>query len=317
MRWALCILVATPYHLAACNCLIKFSLCQEVAASSAVFIGKVESVYPSYLDAANRRQAVEFHDEASRLHSEGSPAATQQLKALYSNMLGRAPDGSTADFEKASSVEQLDALFDSIVAEGKRVQLRVLRRLNTAVDDDQPDSGNGSAAAVERTVVWTGVDDCGVDFQSGEAYLIYANSDEQTGKLETSVCSRTRRLTDAGDDLAYLFFTGRGEGKSVRIEGVLAPPPRDRFSEKPESRDLLPSGLVVSLKGEGQTRYTRSGPDGGFVFEGLGSGTYRISVYSADFPRTTTLLGEPVQATLREKTCEKVSIPLRPGWSAK
>ena len=88
MRWALCLLAIAPHHLFACGCLVKFSLCQEVAASSQVFIGKVESVYPFYLDSANRRKAVEFQDEVSRLHSDPAPAAVDQLKAVYSNMLG-------------------------------------------------------------------------------------------------------------------------------------------------------------------------------------------------------------------------------------
>lgn len=290
MRWSLCMLAIATHHAAACGCLVKLSLCQEVAASSTVFIGKVESVYPSYLDGANRRKAVEFQEEVSRLHSDSSPAALQQLKAVYSNMFGDAPDGSTAGFEKASSIEQLDTLFDKILAQGKRVQLKVLRRLNSAADDDEPDHAAASAAPIEKTVVWTGVDDCGVDFQSGETYLIYANSDEQTGKIETGVCSRTRRLTDAGDDLAYLFFVGQHEGKNVQIEGKLAPIPRDHASEKPEG-DPLPSGLIVALNGEGQSRYTRSRPDGGFLFEGVRPGAYKISVYPKDYPRVTTSFG--------------------------
>jgi hypothetical protein len=166
-------------------------------------------------------------------------------------------------------------------------------------------------------VVWTGVDDCGVDFQSGETYLIYANSDEQTGKIETSVCSRTRRLTDASADLGYLFFVQQGEGKTVRIEGSLVPPPRDRSTGTQENADTTRAGLVVALSGERQSRYIRSGPDGEFVFEGLPAGTYTISVYGADFPRESTSLGEPLHVSVREKTCSTVSIPLRPGWSAR
>jgi hypothetical protein len=309
-------LAIAAHHASACSCLVKLSLCQEVGASSAVFIGKVESVYPAFLDSANRRKAVEFQEELSRLHSDPSPEAVRQIKALYSNMLGVAPGSSMADFEKALSIEQVDAVFERILAQGRRVQLKVLRRLNSAADDDQPDPTAGSTAPVERTVVWTGVDDCGVDFQSGETYLIYASSDEQTGRLETSKCSRTRRLTDAGDDLAYLFFTGQGNGKNVQIEGKLAPPPRDHASEGPENREPSPSGLIVGLSGEGQTRYSRSGPDGGFVFEGLGPGSYKIAVYTKDYPRVTTSLGEPVQIKVSEKACASVSITLRPGWSA-
>ena len=79
MRWTLCLLAVVPHCLSACGCLVKLSLCQEVAASSAVFIGKVESVYPYYLDLTNRRKAAEFQDEVSRLHGDSSPGAVQRL----------------------------------------------------------------------------------------------------------------------------------------------------------------------------------------------------------------------------------------------
>ena len=44
--------------------------------------------------------------------------------------------------------------------------------------------------------------DCGYPFQTGTEYVIYAykNSD---GRLETGICSRTRPLAEAGDDVAY------------------------------------------------------------------------------------------------------------------
>jgi len=316
MRWTLCLLAVVPHCLSACGCLVKLSLCQEVAASSAVFIGKVESVYPYYLDLTNRRKAAEFQDEVSRLHGDSSPGAVQRLKAVYSNMLGEVPDRPRIAFESASSIQELDAAFDKVLAQGRQVRLNIRQNFLTATDDGQPDDDANSAAANQRTVVWTGVDDCGVDFQSGETYLIYANSDEQTGKLETSACSRTRRLTDAAADLGYLFFVGEGEGKSVRIEGRLVPPSQDPATDKLRSANPSRAGLVVSLSGGGQRRYTRSGQEGGFVFEGLAPGVYTISVYTADFPQVTVSLGEPVQVSASEKTCATPSIPLRTGWSA-
>lgn len=129
MRWALCLLAIAPHHLSACSCLVKLSLCQEVAASSVVFVGKVESVYPFYLDSANRRKAVEFQDEVSRLHSGPSPEAVERLRAVYSNML-----------------------FDKILAQGKQVRLSVRRKFNEAADDDQPYDA-GSTAPSEKIVV--------------------------------------------------------------------------------------------------------------------------------------------------------------------
>lgn len=43
---------------------------------------------------------------------------------------------------------------------------------------------------------------CGFGFEVGKSYLVYA--DIQKGKLSTTLCSRTRAIEDAGEDLAAL-----------------------------------------------------------------------------------------------------------------
>lgn len=43
---------------------------------------------------------------------------------------------------------------------------------------------------------------CGYSFEVGKSYLIYA--DLEKGKLSTSLCSRTRTVEEAGEDLAAL-----------------------------------------------------------------------------------------------------------------
>lgn len=43
---------------------------------------------------------------------------------------------------------------------------------------------------------------CGYGFEVGKSYLIYA--DMQKGKLSTNLCSRTRTIEEAGEDLAAL-----------------------------------------------------------------------------------------------------------------
>jgi hypothetical protein len=43
---------------------------------------------------------------------------------------------------------------------------------------------------------------CGFGFEVGKSYLIYA--DMQKGKLSTNLCSRTRTIEEAGEDLAAL-----------------------------------------------------------------------------------------------------------------
>lgn len=43
---------------------------------------------------------------------------------------------------------------------------------------------------------------CGYGFEVGKSYLVYA--DMQKGKLSTNLCSRTRTIEEAGEDLAAL-----------------------------------------------------------------------------------------------------------------
>jgi hypothetical protein len=74
--------------------------------------------------------------------------------------------------------------------------------------------------AVEK--VWKGVDEarvsvftssqssaCGYGFKEGRTYLVYAHGNADR-RLATSICSRTRRLKDAREDLEEL-----GAGKDI------------------------------------------------------------------------------------------------------
>ena len=46
--------------------------------------------------------------------------------------------------------------------------------------------------------------DCGYPFQVGEAYLVYAFKAGDSGTVRTGICSRTRPLEKASDDLEFL-----------------------------------------------------------------------------------------------------------------
>src|SRR5262249_16550599 len=48
----------------------------------------------------------------------------------------------------------------------------------------------------------SGLGDCAYTFEPGQAYVVYAHKNAE-GRLETSSCTRTRRLEQAAEDLAY------------------------------------------------------------------------------------------------------------------
>jgi len=296
----------------ACKCLATFSVCREVASSDIVFIGTVESVEPMFLDPWHWRDpsAQIPVDEIERLRQDGSPQAAGRLKAIYLRMLGDLPDYDKRELEAAVTQKQVEAAFNSISAQGRRARLRVQTIFREAKDEDEKAAAKDDE---KELMVWTGQGDCGIDFQPGETYLVYAGNDEETGQLETSVCYRTKRLTDAGADLAYLHFFREGREMSSRLEGFVT---TDRKQERPTRVDAVQSpapGLVVGLSRDAATRYTRSDPEGRFVFDGLGEGAYEISVYDPAFPRTVKLLAGPEKVDVGEKGCASAFMIVSPA----
>jgi len=118
------------------------------------------------------------------------------LRQIYLKMFGDLPDDARRQLLSAKTHKELDAVFSSIAGQGTRTSFRVRTVFRRPKDDAEE-------APMTSLVVWTGAD-CGIDFQQGEVYLVYADDDEETGRLGTSICYRTKRLSDAGADLAYL-----------------------------------------------------------------------------------------------------------------
>jgi ferredoxin-fold anticodon binding domain-containing protein len=91
-------------------------------------------------------------------------------------------------------VESIETRFmeDALGAFDRRVvTLRILRVYK----------GPNGKTVILRT--GTSEADCGVDFQAGKTYLVYAYQDA-AGQLSTNICTRTRRLWRATADRRYL-----------------------------------------------------------------------------------------------------------------
>jgi hypothetical protein len=102
----------------------------------------------------------------------------------------------------ADAYQQADAVF-----EGRVVEVRA----------PAAEGGHGASRSVRLQVVraWKGITDeqvevatpvgstaCGYDFSTDQSYFVYAAN--RDGKLSVSLCSRTRKMAEAIDDLRVL-----------------------------------------------------------------------------------------------------------------
>jgi hypothetical protein len=304
MRRAAFLWVLFPLGTLACTCQLTLPVCGEVASTDIIFVGSVEAVEPSFLDSwnAGQRAALDLLNlESARAQTDHSPAALAKLRDAYLKVFPDLPEDHKKRLTDATSPGELSELFYWILDHGKRVRLRV----KTVFRGELEDGGDDHAPA--KTVeVWTAFGDCGIGFQTGETYLVYADDDEETNIMTTGACTRTRRLTDAGDDLAYLYFYQNYADSAGRLEGFVTADLLFLRSLDPAhytGRIAAPVAAVVELKSGNRSRYTESDGQGRFVFDGLPAGDFTVSAYAPGFPAETRLLAGPKPVRMEKGAC--------------
>ena len=126
------------------------------------------------------------------MQSDRSAASFAKLRDAYLKVFPDLPEEHRKRLSAATSTDQLADLFYWILDHGKRIRLRVktVFRGEDLEDDDDDDDDAGKTVEV-----WTAFGDCGFPFQTGETYLVYADSDEESDVMTTGACTR---LSDAG-----------------------------------------------------------------------------------------------------------------------
>jgi len=275
----------------ACQCTAAQSVCHATASSEVIFIGTVESVEPAFLDpwSLAQKPSLEALNEQSRT------AGVADLKQSIAKLFPDLPEYYRGELQAGKTVKDVSAVFYSLLSQGRRARLKVKSAFRGEEDED------------DTVDVWTSFDDCGIDFQVGETYLVYADDDEESGKIETDRCTHTRRLTDAGADLPYLFFYRDNDEDSGRLEGFVTSNALylrewDR-SRDPETISAPAVDAAVELVSKSGARYSVTDAGGRFLFDGLAKGTYRVSVYEKGYPRTVKKLAGPQEVEMEEKGC--------------
>jgi carboxypeptidase family protein len=107
---------------------------------------------------------------------------------------------------------------------------------------------------------------CGATLRQGERYFVYASSNG--GAYYASLCSRTRPLADAGDDLAYAHALPKR--RLGVVEGVVS------IESDIDPRTKDPRGGAI-VRAQGTTYSTQAAANGRYKL-GLPAGTYKLEV---------------------------------------
>ena len=158
--------------------------------------------------------------------------------------------------------------------------------------------------------LFTDLSSCSYQFDVGGDYLIYAFRHPGHGRLMTSICSRTRRLSDAAEDLRYLRGPARQSARSLgRLFGTVR-----RLDPEGEggwrAQVAVPNVLVTAVSGD-RTHRARTAADGSFEVAVL-AGKYTVRV---DLPDELHMYG-PVTTEVRDlRGCAEV--PLVAHWNGR
>ena len=176
----------------------------------------------------------------------------------------------------AETVQQMASLFYSSLDRGMRVHLKVKTLLQAGRrrrcrEKAQERSAISWMSGPRRAIVAT-------ISRSAKRILVYANNEEGADYFFTSICMRTKRLSDAGDDLAYLYYYKNQPEASSRLEGFATSDRKSQLTmdatHEPAAIGAPVGGVILQVKSDRLTRYAESDNSGRFLFDGLPEANY-------------------------------------------
>jgi hypothetical protein len=118
---------------------------------------------------------------------------------------------------------------------------------------------------------------CGYTFKVGERYLVYASRNQKGTGFVTGICSRTRPLADAGDDLRFLQTLSATRDERARLFGTIRHWERNLATGEPHDHGPV-QNVLISVRGLGtafegwtdaQGRYELTVPPGKYEVAAL------------------------------------------------
>jgi hypothetical protein len=117
---------------------------------------------------------------------------------------------------------------------------------------------------------------CGYQFKQGERYLVYATRQVNGTELVTGICSRTRPLADAAEDLRFLQTLSAPRRGGARVYGTITHWERNLSTGEPKEYGPV-RDVFVSVVGPAGT-FSASTDDSGQYEVTVPTGKYEITV---------------------------------------
>ncbi|HYH86713.1 MAG TPA: carboxypeptidase regulatory-like domain-containing protein [Pyrinomonadaceae bacterium] len=143
--------------------------------------------------------------------------------------------------------------------------------------------------------------DCGYNFARGETYLVYAYGGGGGKPFSTSICTRTRPIASAAEDLEFLRgLPTRGAGVSISVAVM-------RYLQSVKDGDSKHVGGVASaplvVEGVGERKEYKTDSEGRLQLTGLKPGKYKIKLL---LPEELTTYKTEQELTVSDRGCASV-----------
>jgi hypothetical protein len=246
----------------ASNAAICNSLPDLAKAGTAVFVGVVTEVYPK-----SPEHVLELCEKAlgRRITEADSLSLSDQKRLVVTLWPDTLSPSEIQSVALAPTEDALETLLDQAMgwAFARRVRLRVQETFAGDLSD--------------RVELFTGMGggDCGIPFEIGRTYLVFAHQDRQQGRWLSGICSGTSELRYAEQDARTLRALKKGIAISPRIYGVVL-----RLPERQDDESEPAWQAEVHLRGPRVDRSELTDAYGRFVFDNLSADTYTIDVRS-------------------------------------
>lgn len=203
-------------------------------------------------------------------------------------------------FWQADAVFSATVISKSVINVDTGIESSPREQLN-AVKLLVEDTFRGALGGNDVEIVTGG--ECGFNFEKGRKYLVYAT--ERRGRLYAGTGSRTRLLSEAGEDLTYFQnLPPENSGSNIRVKVVNRVPPTDQK----RNYEVASMRGVKIIADNGEQKYEGTTNSAGeYVFRDLPPGKYKVT---SDIPHTEQNRWQS-EVTVTDRACAVVEF-----WSS-